>query len=479
MEASGPTPAGIGQIAARLDRLPVSRWHWKLTFLVGAAAFFDIYEIFLGGVLGGVLGQEWHLARAVKGALIAAPFVGMIVGAIFLSAASDRLGRRRMFMVNLGVYSVLSLATAFSPNITVLIALRLLSGVFMGAELILIDTYLSEFMPRLARGRMIAVAYVIGFFGTPVVALLGGFFVARSHFLWEGWRWLLVVGGLGALVVFVLRRRVPESARWLAEHGRAEEADRVVAEVEEAVRAQRGSLPPVHVEKPRPVRRVALADMFRPPYRNRTIMLWLFQLLQTVGQYGFSSLVPVVLLAKGYDIVDSLGYTALTFIGAPVGAAIAVPLVERFERKYLIIGSGLVTAAAGLLFGTATAPALIVAMGLIITMSNNVLSGAYHIYQAELYPTQVRSTAIGIAYSLSRLSAAILPFGGLALLASFGPIGVFIGSAALLVLMCVIVGALGPRSNGQSLEAVAHDDPDAPQAASRAAEHRPAARERA
>ncbi|NKQ57670.1 MFS transporter [Amycolatopsis sp. K13G38] len=409
----------------------------------------------MGGVLGGVLGEQWDLARNVKATLIAAPFVGMIIGAIFLGMASDRVGRRRMFMVNLGIYSLLSLAAAFSPDVGVLITIRFLCGVFMGAELILIDTYLSEFMPRVARGRMIAVAYVIGFCGSPVVALLGGFFVARSHFLWEGWRWLLVIGGLGAMVVFVLRRAMPESARWLVEHGRADEADKVVAAVEETVRAQRGPLPAVEIPPQRPVRRVALADMFRPPYRNRTIMLWLFQLLQTVGQYGFSSLVPVVLLAKGYDIVDSLGYTAMTFIGAPVGAAIAVPLVERFERKYLIIGSGLVTAIAGLFFGTATSPVLIVAMGLIITMANNVLSGAYHIYQTELYPTQVRSTAIGIAYSLSRLSAAILPFAGLALLASFGPIGVFVGSAALLVLMCVVVGTLGPRSNGRSLEAVA------------------------
>ncbi|WAP60279.1 MFS transporter [Streptomyces sp. S465] len=448
-------------IAARLDRLPVARWHWRRTLLVGLAAFFDLYEVFMSGVLGGVLGEEWHLGKYVKATLIAAPFLGMIFGAIFLGIASDRYGRRRMFMINLGTYSVLSVLAAFSPNIGVLIAIRLLCGVFMGAELILIDTYLSEYMPKLRRGRMIAVAYTIGFFGTPVVALLGGVLVARSHFLWEGWRWLLLCGGLGAMAVFIVRRGLPESARWLAERGRVEEADRIVTDIERVVEAERGPLPAPEPPAPVTVWRVSLADMFRPPYRRRTVMLWVFQLLQTVGQYGFSSLVPIVLLDKGYDIVDSLGYTAMTFIGAPVGAAIAIPLVERYERKHLIIASGLITAGAGLLFGTATSPVLIVATGLVITMSNNVLSGAYHIYHTELFPTQVRSSAIGMAYALSRLSAAALPFAGVALLDAFGSIGVFIGSATLLVLMCVNVGVLGPRSNGRSLEAITGETAEA------------------
>lgn len=443
------------RIAARLDRLPLSGWHWKLTVLVGLAAFFDVYEIFMGGVLSSVLTKPWGLGQSAKAMLIGAPFFGMIVGAIGLGLACDLWGRRRLFMFSLAAYSLLSVASAFSPNVETLIMIRLLCGIFMGAELILLDTYLSEFMPKSVRGRMIAVAYAIGFLGTPLVSGLGGLVIAPSHFLWDGWRWVLVLGGLGALVVFILRRNLPESPRWLAEKGLGPKADTIVTEIERAVVARSGKpLDDVPAVPSDTWRRMRFAEMFRPPYARRTWMLWIFQLLQTVGYYGFGSLAPIILVAKGYTVTQSLAYVTLSFVGAPLGALIAVPLVERFERKWLIVSSALLSAAAGFTFGTSSTPAIIAVAGLVTTMANIVMSSSFHIYQAELFPTQIRSTAIGIPYALSRVTSALLPFGSLALLAEFGPIGVFTGSAALLVVMCISTGVLGPKTNGRSLESV-------------------------
>ena len=446
------TPLGI---AARLDRLPVSRWHWMLTIVVGLAAFFDVYEIYMGGVLASVLAKPWGLTLDGKALLVGAPFFGMIFGAIVLGVASDRWGRRRMFMFNLGIYSLLSIAAAFSQNLATLVTFRLLAGVFMGAELMLIDTYLSEFLPKLARGRMIAVAYAVGFLGTPVAAGLGGLLIVKSHFLWDGWRWMLLAGGLGAALIFALRRNLPESARWLAERSRFEEADKIVSSIEETVASQTGKpLAEVQPDEPTPVKRIPFRAMFKPPYRRRTVMIWIFQILSTVGQYGFASLVPLILISRGYDITKTLTYTALSFTGAPVGALLTIPLVERFERKFVIIGASLVVAICGIIFGNATTGGLIVTMGIAITICNSIVSGAQHIYLAELFPTQVRSTAIGVAYSLSRLSAGLLPFWALTILAHFGANGVFIAAACVIVIMCLDVAILGPRTNGRSLEAV-------------------------
>lgn len=443
-------------ITSRLDRLPVVRWHWIMIAVVGLGAFFDLYEIFIGGVLGAVLTDEWGLGATGKAFAVSAGFIGMFIGAIGLGIAADRFGRRRMFLVNLGVYALFSLATAAAPNIGVFVALRVLGGLALGAELTLIDTYLSEFLPRASRGRHIAYAYTIGFVGVPIAALLGGRLVAGEHLLIEGWRWLLIFGALGAVIVWLLRRALPESPRWLLTHGRADEAERVVSGIEDAVRRQYGGdLPEVQPVPAEPEARSSLGEMFRGPYRRRTVMLWIFQVLQTVGYYGFGALAPIVLTAKGYDVVESLGYAALSFLGYPIGSALSIPLMERFERKFLIICSALAMAALGLVFAAATVPWLIVTAGFLLTCASNVFSNGFHTYQAEIFPTAMRSAAISIPYSLSRATSAALPFAAIPLLEGLGPTAVFIGSATLLVVLCVDVGVLGPRSTGRSLEVVA------------------------
>jgi putative MFS transporter len=456
---TNPTPdlscSGPLQIAARLDRLPVSRWHWKLVLLVGLAAFFDSYEIYMSGVLGSVLAEPWHLTSFTKPLLVGAPFFGMVFGAIFLGIASDRFGRRQMFTYNLAAYSLLALASAFAVNIEMLVALRVVSGVFLAAELILLDTYLSEFLPRKARGRLIAVAYAIGFLAAPVVAGFGGLLIVKVHFLMDGWRWMLVGGGMGGLLVFWLRRNLPESPRWLAERNRPQEAEAIVSEVERTVESQTGRrLPEVQGVVYRPVKKIRFSAMFRPPYRTRTVMMWIFQITQTVGQYGFASLATLILVSKGYDIPSSLLYTALSFIGSPVGALLAVPLVERVERKFLVIGGLSLIGVAGIVFGNSTSSAVIVIAGVTITVCNSVVSSAWHVYQAELFPTQVRSTAGGVAYSFSRLTAGLLPFGALAILDHFGPVEVFVAAAVIITITCLDLAVLGPRTNGLSLEEV-------------------------
>ncbi|WP_255946041.1 MFS transporter [Streptomyces odontomachi] len=457
-------PSPSPSIAARLDRLPITGWHWRLIVVVGLGAFFDLYEIFLGGVLGAVLTDTWSLSSTQKSTVIASAFVGMFVGANLLSIAADRLGRRRMFLVNLGLYSVFSLAAAFAPNLGVLIGLRFLAGLGLGAELVLVDTYLAEFLPRRVRGRYISWAYTVGFVGVPIAALLGARLVAKHELLgMDGWRWLLVFGALGALLIWVARSRLPESPRWLLAQGRADEAAVLVTGIEERVRAETGGeLPAVAEEEPGEVRRhVPLGEMFGAAYRRRTVMLWIFQVLQTVAYYGFGSLAPVVLLSKGYEVTESLTYASLSFLGYPIGSALAVPLIDRIERKLLIIGSAVGIGVLGVVFAAARMSWLIVAAGFLLTVCSNIFSNAFHTYQTEIFPTGMRSSAIGIAYSLSRLTSAVLPFIAIHVLDSAGPTAVFTGSAVLIGLLCLDIGLLGPRSTGRSLEQVAERVPEA------------------
>lgn len=454
-ERRGGTPDGH-RAAARLDRLPPSRWHRRITLVVGIGAFFDLYEIFLGGVLAAVLAEQWHLGHTAKSWVIAAGFLGMFAGANVLSVLADRFGRRRMFLVNLGAYALFSLLCAFAPNLSWLLALRALSGLGLGAELVLVDTYLAEFLPRAVRGRYIAWAYTLGFVGVPVAALLGARLVAAHQPLGvDGWRWLLVAGALGAAFIQLMRRQLPESPRWLTVQGRGEEAERIVAGLEERVaRETGGSLPSVPETETVPERRVPLGEMFRGDHRRRTVMWWIFQVLQTVGYHGFGSLAPVVLTAKGHTVTESLLYAALSFCGYPLGSALSVPLIDRIERRTLIIASALGIAGCGLAFGFADATWAIVTFGFLLTVCSNVFSNAFHVYQTEIFPTGLRSSAIGIAYSLSRLTSVVLPFVALSVLDDLGPAAVFSASAGLMLLLCLDVALLGPRTTGRSLERI-------------------------
>lgn len=442
-----------------LERLPVTRWHWRLVVLVGLGVFFDLYEVFLGGVLAPVLATEFGLGSLGKALVIAAGFAGMFVGANLLSVAADRLGRRRVFVINLLVYSLLSLAAAFSPNIETFLVLRFLAGIGLGAELVLADTYLAEFIPANLRGRMTAWAYTIGFLGVPLAALLGGKLVAHQQLLGiDGWRWLLVFGGLGAVLVMALRTMLPESPRWLESRGRSAEAQHVVSTMVAAVspglpvpreHSEPRSGTPDEAPRVAEVLRIAFRD-----YRQRTVMLVIFQILQTVAYYGFAILAPLVLVHKGFQITESLGYAALSFAGYPLGSLASVWLVERFERKHLIIVSALGIAVFGIVFAAGTNVAVIVVSGFLLTAVSNVFSNTFHIYQAEIFPTAIRSTASGIAYSLSRATSTAMPFVAVPALAALGPVAVFSGSAVLIVLLCIDVGMLGPRSTGLPLEDV-------------------------
>jgi putative MFS transporter len=153
-------------------------------------------------------------------------------------------------------------------------------------------------------------------------------------------------------------------------------------------------------------------------------------------------------------VTESLGYAALSFAGYPLGSLLSVPLVERFERKYLIIASALGIAVFGIVFAAADDVVVIVAAGFLLTAVSNVFSNAFHIYQAEIFPTPIRTTAGGVAYSLSRATSAVLPFVAVPALAALGPVAVFSGSAVLIVLLCLDVALLGPRSTGLELEHV-------------------------
>jgi putative MFS transporter len=443
----------IVSIAARLNRLPPTPTHRTATVIAGIGSFFDLFDIFLAGVLGTVLTQQFHLSRLALPAVLGSSFVGMFFGATLLGRFADRRGRRTAFLVNLGVYSAFTLLGAFAVNAPMLIAFRFLAGIGIGAELPLVDTYLSELLPSRFRGLYTAWAYTLGFLGVPAAGFLGRLLVPRAPFGVSGWRWLFVAGSLGAAIIWVLRAKLPESPRWLESVGRTAEAEAITVRMERE--AQRlGPLAPPDPGERASVGRASFAVLFGEQYRRRTVMLCVFHVFQTVGYYGFGTLVPTVLASKGYSIVTSLTFTSLTFIGYPIGSALSLLIIERVDRRWLIVTSAFLMSVFGLGLGFASSATMIVAMGFLYTVASNFFSNGLHVFQAEIFPTFARATASGTAYGLSRLSSGAMPFLLLPVLDRWGSGAMFAVIAAALWIVILDIALFAPPTTGLALEQV-------------------------
>jgi putative MFS transporter len=443
-------------IAARIERLPLGRFHRRFIALVSLGGWFDFYDIYMMAYIGATLQNSGFLTLQQFSTVIAAGFLGMFTGTIIFGMGSDRMGRRSAFVAMLLIYSAFTLAGAFAPSAGWLIALRFFAGIGIGAELVVIDTYVSEMVPSGARGRYVAISQTTGFTAVPIVAILVRV-LAPTHFLIDGWRWVMVIGSMGAALAWYFRRRLPESPRWLESRGRHAEAERIVAALEsESLSGDSRDTTKIPISADGAAQeRSSFAELWRPPYRRRTTMLMIFHALQTIGYYGFANWAPTFLLRRGVSLVHSLEYTMLIALVAPLGPALAVLTSDRLERKWAIVTMALLIAALGLGFAFWSAPVLIVASGALVTLCSNWFSALLHAYQSELFPTRLRATGVGFTYSWSRLSAVFSSLLIGAVLVRGGVGAVFTLLAAAMCGVALIIGLFGPRTNRITLEQLA------------------------
>ena len=271
-----------------------------------------------------------------------------------------------------------------------------------------------------------------------------------------GWRWIVLIGALAAVLIGFLRFALPESPRWLARKGRLAEADRVLSAIERQVEADTGKPLPAP-EAAQPVSAASgFADLWVSPVRGRVIMMSVFNIFQTVGFYGFGNWVPSLLVKQGITISTSLGYTTLIALAAPIGPLLGFFIGDRIERKFIIVTASLAIVVFGLVFGSTRDAALIIAMGAGLTLANNIMSYSFHAYQQELFPTGIRARAAGFVYSWSRLSVIFSSFVIAWLLENFGATGVFIFISGAMIVVATTIGLFGPRTSRISLERISH-----------------------
>ena len=464
--AAGTAPAatrgGPDEIARRLESLPASFYVWHLVILLSLGGWFEIYDLFFTGYIAPGLTRSGLLTTTTQaffgfsgiGAFVAATFAGLFVGTFFLGFLADRFGRRSIFTWALLGYTAASVAMACQTTSGGVLLWRFIAGIGIGVEIITIDAYITELVPSWMRGRAFAINQAVMFTAVPVVAALAWWLVPLSPYGIDGWRWVVLTGAAGSMVIWILRLYVPESPLWLARHGRTEEAVEILRKLEAAAGtdAARPERMPDALSS-RAEAKAGFAELFKPPYLSLVVLFMVFNFCQAFGFYGFANWVPTLLVEKGITVTKSLQYSFIVAFAYPIAPLLAASFADRLERKWIICGACVAIIAFGIAFSQFAAPALLILSGVMLTAANMTMSYAYHAYQTEVFPTSIRARASGLVYSMSRVSATFSGFIVAYVLREAGVSGVFGLITSAMIVVIVVIAAFGPNVRGKPLDA--------------------------
>jgi putative MFS transporter len=433
----------------RLDRLPVSAFHWRILALIGAGLFIDAFDLYIGSsVLAEVMRAGWSDLN-LNALFMSATFIGMAVGAFLGGVVGDKYGRKFAYQFNLLLFGFASIGAAFAPSMQVLIALRFLIGVGLGAESVIGYALLAEFVPPHVRGKwgaMLALIVNMGVFVAPAVAYL-----VVPNF---GWRWMFVIAGVGALVVWLLRRSMPESPRWLESKGQHRRAAEVMAAIEAEV-GKKHSLPDVNATPAPRQAHVAWTVLFSKPVLARTIVSTAIAVSLVIVIYSFVAWMPTFFVKRGLSIAQSLAFTTLMSAGAPLGCLVGIWLADRAPRKKTLVAVLLFDALAGGVYLSASSDLVLIGAGLALVVGLYLVAAlGMGCYVPELFPTEYRMRGNGFANTAARISGIFVPYIVLSLY--------HMGSAAAVIALCtgvfllcaLIIAVLGTETARRSLEAI-------------------------
>ena len=447
-------------IGERLDRLPWTRLHTRVTLALGIGWLLDSFEVNVIGNVLGILKRLWHVTDVQASALVTVWLIGIMVGALLFGYLADRFGRRKLFILTLLLYSTFTVISAFSPGFYFFMLFRFLTAIGVGAEYSAINAAIGEIIPARFRGR--ANAAVMNFWplGAILAAFLSLYFInALPPSL--GWRFAFGLGAIVALFTIWVRRILPESPRWLIRRGRREEALEVMRQIE-AKNDHFG------ISASFPVGREAAAPgFFRQVFllmRDHPWRLALGSLLdfsEAAGYYGIFAFLPLVVLPR-VNIAEAQvpWFFLIGNLGALVGGALAAALLDIAGRKRTVTCFYALAAFSMVVMGVATLRGKADGVLLTFVVANFCATGswvsAYPTF-SEIFPTPLRSTGIGFSVAFGRIGAALSP-----LLLVFLAERVSIMVSFAVLAGCWLLGALvmipwilwGPEGRGKALEAL-------------------------
>jgi MFS family permease len=463
----------VTNLSARLDRLPWSSWHWRVVTALGVTWILDGLEVTVVGALGGVLEEKDTLALTTREVGLSATgyLAGAVLGSLVFGFLTDRLGRKRLFLVTLAVYLLSTTLTAFSWGFVPFVAFRFLTGAGIGGEYSAVNSAIDELLPARVRGRADLAINGSFWFGT----LLGA---AASFALLDprlfghvlGWRLSFGLGAILGLSILLIRRHIPESPRWLAAHGRGEEAEEVLSAIEADVRQTHPlpPLPPAPSEKPLGRPQIGFGDVARilfEKYPSRTF-LGLSLMVAQAFFYNAIFFTYALVLTRFYGIdAGRVGLYIFPFAaGNLLGPLLLGRLFDEVGRRRMIAAT---YAAAGLLLlvtgygfeqGWLTAVTQTCLWSLTFFVASTAASSAY-LTVSEVFPLEMRGLAIALFYSVGTgIGGLVAPTILSALIETGRRDAVFVGYAIASVLMIAAAGValvFGVDAEGKSLEEIA------------------------
>lgn len=434
---------------ARLDRLPLSSFHRRIMWLIGAGMFFDGFDIYLAGIVLGATVKSGFSTLGQNAQFVSATFVGMMLGSLVTGFLGDRYGRRFTYQANLAIFGTASIAAAFAPSMQILILIQFIIGFGLGAENVVGYSTLTEFVPPQARGKWLGFMTVFVVTGLPAAALLGRLIIPGF-----GWRAMFMIGGIGALVIWYLRKKLPESPRWLESVGRTEEAEKLLRAIEQEVAIQHSPLPP---PKTLPLAKHSreLSSLLSPAILPRLILGSISLIVINSLLYGFVTWLPTFFVQQGLSVAKSFNYSLVMALGAPLGSALGAFTADSWGRKPTIVGACVLTILIGSFYPFIQNPALLMLTGFALIIPIYVLVALlFAIYIPELFPTEVRLRASGICNTFGRGAIIFTSFLVVALFRSHGVGGVLAFMIALLIVEIVVVLVLGVEPKKRRLEEI-------------------------
>jgi putative MFS transporter len=441
--------AQVATRSQRLDVLPFTGEHRRLLVGSGAGWALDALDVGLISFIIAQLTVQWRLSPTDASLIASIGFVGMAIGAALGGLLADRLGRRQVFALTLLGYGVFTGVSALAWSVGALIVFRFLVGLGLGAELPVASTLVSEFAPPKIRGRVVVVLESFWAVGWTLSALIGFLVVPRSE---NGWRWALALGAVPALYAVVVRLRLPESVRFLESRGRDAEAETVVQRFEAAAGQRRVAVPErddvsLAVETGSANRVTAL---WSPGLRRRTGAVWAVWFLVNFSYYGAFIWLPTILVASGFSLVRSFGYTLLITLAQLPGYAASALLVERWGRRQTLATFLTGSAAAAALFAMADSTATVLTAGMLLSFFNLGAWGALYAVTPELYPTPLRATGSGWAAGIGRIASVVAPL-CVPLLRGAGGTGLLFAVFAAIFVLAALASTLLPELRGKAL----------------------------
>ena len=430
------------QLEQDLDRLPLTRFHYRLITVAGLGTLFDSMDVGIISFVLAALIAAWHLNSMMIGVVASISLVGMALGAALAGTMADRLGRRRIFVLTLAIYSLGTGLSAAAFAVWMLVVFRFIVGIGLGGELPVTSTMVTEFLPRKHRGRGIVLLESFWAVGWLIAALVSYFLIPRY-----GWRAGFLFGMLPALYILYLRRHIPESPRFLLRTGKLAEARNVLSLV------AGHEVAATNTDSPLASTGASFRELFHSGQTKKTLMLWILWLGMNFAYYGMFLWLPSVLVTHGYSLVNSLKYTLIVTIVQLPGYFSAGFLVDRIGRKPVLVSYIILSAVFAYLFGHAHGVEQILLFGSALSFFNLGAWGVTYAYTVEQYPTMIRGTGSGWAMGIGRIGGIVGPFVvGVLLAMKFGLASVFGLFAVALVIAALAVLVLGKETRGTALD---------------------------